>query len=1119
MARPGCVDKPSCNRIRKPFARGWYHALAFALTFAAALGGPSGIFAATTPIRLSDPDHTNYRQQIAVEGKHVYVVWEDAHVGLGDVFIARSDDKGATFPQDERLNISNTPGNSVFPQVAASGQYVFVAWRETIPYGGDHVLLAYSTDHGMTFSIPVDLSACPYGPNIDFGSVQLAASGNTAHLTWSQNAPCNQNDPVVSGMYVTYKYLAVTTQGANTGGFRFTEAQGQTPHLAVSGSNVYLAWKEIWYSPSLPIYFAASTDNGQTFNIFSFPFAHASTSWPGVIASGNNVYVYWSEVGTGNSFVLKSAASTSQGGNFNDPSFTPTNLTASLSVDWAAPIFSGNKVYLFGKTPSSSDFLFWRSTDGGATFGSPITLFNNFSMNDHFALTASGRHVHVVHTSANTSPPFEISYRESTDGGASFGLPQNISGTPGVQSDNPKLAAFESDAYVTWREVEDPWTQVYVARATEAADRPRVVLLMDTSGSMAWRHDGFLRARPEEQRLTLAKNAADAFLVVLEDHGTDQADFGIARFPHSPQTVCQAQVVTPITPVTAANIATARSVTLPGLAADGSTPLLAGVRTANSMLGAAVNEAIVLLSDGYHNCPDLGADIINSPAGLQLMNELLGNNVRVFTIGFGRPADVDHPLLEGLADGTTPPDYPPTGSNFPTSQFYDVTTAAFDPLTWDPATALMKTYLAILADALGLVIGPDPSGTIPAGGMKNFEVSLTEHDKRVSFFVGWVTSQPNRLSLTVRSSDGQEVPKTEPGVSFHQAGTYQVLTVHESFLKQAGKVGSKPWQVVIAGPSQADKEEPYFYTVLMDSALKMRVAFDKPSYATGERMTLTAALTEQDKPVTGLKQVTMTVSGPEEGRGNWFVQHPVGKEELNKVPEQIAKERLSPRQRMARYLTDVKKVPFPSRTSPVQIRLYDDGSHGDATAGDGVYTGQYDQTAKEGTYAFYVQAAGQTGGGRAFVRENTLQKYLMVNVAPEHVAIDVAPPTKIDRRWVRHRITVTPKDALGNFLGPGYAAAIRLTSTEGNFVGTMQDNLDGTYSQPLVWPAQVDLKPADLSVDLRYYRPAAAGAPTGPAQPAKPAPVLPNWLFAVLVVLAIVVLWFVLVGMFGRARR
>ena len=44
--------------------------------------------------------------------------------------------------------------------------------------------------------------------------------------------------------------------------------------------------------------------------------------------------------------------------------------------------------------------------------------------------------------------------------------------------------------------------------------------------------------------------------------------------------------------------------TLPGLQVQGSTPLLGGVATALDMFATANDRAIVLLSDGYHNCPE-----------------------------------------------------------------------------------------------------------------------------------------------------------------------------------------------------------------------------------------------------------------------------------------------------------------------------------------------------------------------------------------------------------------------------------------------------------------------------------------------------------------------------------
>ena len=48
--------------------------------------------------------------------------------------------------------------------------------------------------------------------------------------------------------------------------------------------------------------------------------------------------------------------------------------------------------------------------------------------------------------------PQKYSSQEATDGGATFSAPINISNTPGTLSREPSIAAFGSNAYVTWAE-------------------------------------------------------------------------------------------------------------------------------------------------------------------------------------------------------------------------------------------------------------------------------------------------------------------------------------------------------------------------------------------------------------------------------------------------------------------------------------------------------------------------------------------------------------------------------------------------------------------------------------------------------------------------------------------
>lgn len=589
-----------------------------------------------------------------------------------------------------------------------------------------------------------------------------------------------------------------------------------------------------------------------------------------------------------------------------------------------------------------------------------------------------------------------------------------------------------------------------------------VVLLFDTSGSMSWKHDGTMGVPETEQRLTLAKEATYPFMELLNDFNSGNANFGIAVFPAHPASYpwsCTGQIVTPMTLITDNSKNTATSTTIPGLIAEDNTPLLAGVETAAGMFGVEVNKAIILLSDGYHNCPSFAS--VGDPEVTDLIDQLNANSIRVFTIGFGKPTDPDHPLLEEFAAQTTPPE-------FMDSQFNDVTTHTFDLTTWHPATDLQGTYKAILADALHLDTAADPTGTINAGEKEIFEVKINEHDRRVSFFLSWTTPQQGRLGLTVKASDNQVVPIYGTGIRYHEGNTYKILTVDKSFLQLPGKVEPIPWKIEIDTSGLDNGEhENYQYSVILDSGLKMKTALDKASYKTGDTITLTAKITEAGQPVAGLTTVKVKMTQPTDGIGNWFVVNNVSTEELKQIPEKRGDENLSPLQRKAIFLTDISKVAFPASTEPITIRLYDDGSHSDVSANDGIYTNQFTNTLKEGTYSFYFNSTGPTSGGNAFDRDDVIQKYVTVGVKSDKIEIDVKFDKIVEKeKRAYYNITVTPRDAFGNYLGPGHPGAILLKSSKGEFIDDIKDNLDGTYTVTFSIPDDEKEKNIDIGVNI-----------------------------------------------------
>ena len=97
--------------------------------------------------------------------------------GNNDIFFAVSNNNGTSFGTP--INLSNNTGNSVIPQIAASGNNVYVTWIDNTP-GNIDIFFAVSNNNGTSFGTPINLSN-----NTGFSfNPQIAASGNNVYVTW-----------------------------------------------------------------------------------------------------------------------------------------------------------------------------------------------------------------------------------------------------------------------------------------------------------------------------------------------------------------------------------------------------------------------------------------------------------------------------------------------------------------------------------------------------------------------------------------------------------------------------------------------------------------------------------------------------------------------------------------------------------------------------------------------------------------------------------------------------------------------------------------------------------------------------------------------------------------------
>ncbi len=233
------------------------------------------------------PDQESlFEQRLAAgQGPHAYVAWQDARdgdpgAGTFSVWLGRTEDGGATWEQEQRVNIpdefwgSPNPGmeRASEPALCADGTgRVYVAWtdrRDPLDSGvtqtkPGRILLRYSADHGATL-LPAD------------GEIRLD-TGDTDYSSESRYPAAGCDD---TGLVAVaweddrdgdwHVYANVSTDGGATwlatdvrvddcpAGVAATDVR-----VAVAGGRIYVAWTDT-RAGEREIYLAVSSDQGNT---------------------------------------------------------------------------------------------------------------------------------------------------------------------------------------------------------------------------------------------------------------------------------------------------------------------------------------------------------------------------------------------------------------------------------------------------------------------------------------------------------------------------------------------------------------------------------------------------------------------------------------------------------------------------------------------------------------------------------------------------------------------------------------------------------------------------------------------------------------------------------------
>ncbi|MDQ4101746.1 MAG: glycoside hydrolase [Thermoproteota archaeon] len=388
---------------------------------------------------LTDNPNDSVYPQIAASESNVYAVWEESNTtdlsnNNYDIYIKKSADGGENFAGNsnssatetttEVLNLSNNPGFSNHPQIAANDEKVHVGWIDD-SLGNNEIFLARSIDNGSTFSDPINLSNTT---NTNSRNLELTAFKNNVYAVWLDE------DRQGNGIIL----FKASNDGGETFGNPITIARNVTtnndftfPKVAAYGNNVYIAWNEAdnWSTQGegeiiTDLLYVKSSDRGNTFSPPVKLNNNGEKVGEAQLAAYNNaVYVVWGSSPydhvTSNLFFTKSMDNGNTFSNateviidnFVNPSnveivVVGNNNSEANREQSLSPMSSSHHVqqqphlYIAGQVPLSDeneDIFLAFSTDNGDTFSQTTTnLSNNSEFSECPSIAASPNNIYVI---------------------------------------------------------------------------------------------------------------------------------------------------------------------------------------------------------------------------------------------------------------------------------------------------------------------------------------------------------------------------------------------------------------------------------------------------------------------------------------------------------------------------------------------------------------------------------------------------------------------------------------------------------------------------------------------------------------------------------------------------
>jgi hypothetical protein len=363
---------------------------------------------------------------------------------------------------ENATNLTNNPMDSVYGQVAAWNNNVYMLWQDSMPpgYTNYDIFIKSSNDKGTTFGSPVNLSN-----NSGFSEhPQIAAYNNNVYAIWADDTSGNREVFFTRSEDNSTSFDKIKNLSNNT-------SDSFNQEIAVFGDNVYVVWLDQDEADNTNILLKASFDGGTTFGRTVHISSNANQeTFPKIAAYEDSVYVAWNMAGDNlderdneGLFFVRSL----DGGNTFDNIIKLNHENDFGELQVAA---FDETVYVVSGGIHSVDVngvFFTRSIDGGRSFSEPVTIDGNATFVNPLNVEVGAYDEQFSYVAAQVTVlgNEEILLLEMTGNDSTRVI--NLSNNPKI-SECPSIAMTGDNIYVVWEDMTPGNHEILYAKGIRA---------------------------------------------------------------------------------------------------------------------------------------------------------------------------------------------------------------------------------------------------------------------------------------------------------------------------------------------------------------------------------------------------------------------------------------------------------------------------------------------------------------------------------------------------------------------------------------------------------------------------------------------------------------------------